>query len=186
MSNRNNDFYPPRPQKEWDNPHTTPQIRDPKKPQNPDQWVKINPPLLPKPVTIADLFPRLDRWGIGWSPILEQLRELSAEKPSYPPYDIIDRKDDTTLVSVAVAGFTKKDLHITVEDGVLKVEGKKKAKKEEGEVRYQGIAARNFVLTFALAEYYEVKEASVSDGMLTITLVKNVPDEKKPLVIDIK
>jgi molecular chaperone IbpA len=161
-------------------------IREPKIPQKPDdRWTK-NPPLLPKPVSISDLFPRLDRWGIGWSPILEQLRLLSTEKPSYPPYDIVDHKDDTTVVSIAVAGFTKKELEVTVEDGVLKVEGKKKAKKEEGQVVYQGIAARNFSLTFALAEYYEVKDASVSDGMLTITLVKNVPDDKKPLVIDIK
>ena len=96
-----------------ENPYTSPLQPDPwkKKPQTPDdRWVKTNPPLLPKPVTIADLFPRLDRWGIGWSPILEQLRLLSTEKPSYPPYDIVDHKNDTTVVSIAVAGFTKKEL----------------------------------------------------------------------------
>jgi molecular chaperone IbpA len=186
MSNySNNDFYPPRPEN-WDDPHDKhPKIREPKVPQKP-QGSHWNTPINPRVVTISDLFPRLDRWGIGWSPILEQLKEIAAEKPSYPPYDIIDHKNDTTVVSVAVAGFTKKELEVTVDDGTLKIEGKKKAKKEEGQVVYQGIAARNFVLTFALAEYYEVQSASVEDGMLSVVLFKNVPEEKKPKVIDIK
>ena len=47
----------------------------------------------PKPVTIADLFPRLDRLSIGWSPILDTLREVTAAKPSYPPYDLIKVDD---------------------------------------------------------------------------------------------
>ncbi|CAB4129582.1 IbpA Molecular chaperone (small heat shock protein) [uncultured Caudovirales phage] len=156
---------------------------DPHKPKNPSHW---EAPQKPRVVTINDLFPRLDRWGIGWSPLLEQLKEIASEKPSYPPYDIVDRKDDTTVVSIAVAGFTKKEIEITVDEGMLKVEGKKKTKKEEGAVVYQGIAGRDFTLTFALAEYYEVQSAELADGMLTITLFKNVPEEKKPKVIDIK
>ena len=176
MNYPKDDFYPNRPDN-W---------KKPKTPQSPHLPEHFTPPLINKPLPVSDLFPRIDRWGIGWSPILEQLKSLAAEKPSYPPYDIIERKNDTTVVSVAVAGFTKKELEITVEDSILKIEGKKKAKKEEGEVVYQGIAARNFTLTFALADYYEVQEASVADGMLTVILVKNVPDDKKPLVIDIK
>ena len=160
-----------------------PYVGDPYPHKHPmDKWQK---PVPPKPATIADLFPRIDRWGIGWSPLLEQLKQIANEKPSYPPYDIIDRKDDTTVVSVAVAGFTKKELEVSIHEGVLKIEGKKKAKKETGEVVYQGIAARDFALTFALAEYFEVKSASVEDGMLTIVLFKNVPDEKKPKIIEI-
>ena len=165
--------------------------------QNPhDPWIKSPSPheqqfrkevQTAKPVTISDLFPRIDRWGIGWSPLLEQLKQISNEKPSYPPYDIIDRKDDTTVVSVAVAGFTKAELEITVTEGVLQIVGTKpKNKKPEGEIVYQGIAARDFALTFALAEYYEVLDATVEDGMLTITLFKNVPEEKKPKKIEIK
>jgi molecular chaperone IbpA len=147
-----------------------------------DKWQK---PVPPKPATIADLFPRIDRWGIGWSPLLEQLKQISNEKPSYPPYDIVDHEADTTVVSIAVAGFAKDELEITVVEGTLKVDGKKKVKKEVGDVVYQGIASRDFTLTFALAEYYEVKEADLKDGMLTIILHKEVPEEKKPKVIDI-
>jgi molecular chaperone IbpA len=147
---------------------------------------KLDPPQKPKIITIADLFPRIDRWGIGYLPILENLKSIAEEKPSYPPYDIVDRSDDTTVVSVAVAGFTKKNLEVTVHEGVLKITGEKKAKKEAGAVVYNGIANRDFTLTFALADYYEVQDATVEDGMLTITLFKNVPEEKKPKVIDIK
>lgn len=164
--------------------HQDPWIKSPKSPSPHEQFRKEVQTA--KPVTISDLFPRIDRWGIGWSPLLEQLKQISNEKPSYPPYDIIDRKDDTTVVSVAVAGFTKAELEVTVHEGTLKIEGnKKKQKKEEGEIIYQGIAARDFTLTFALAEYYEVLDASVEDGMLTITLFKNVPEEKKPKQIEI-
>jgi len=148
-----------------------------------EKWQK---PPVPKPITIADLFPSLDRWAIGWSPILDELKTISANKPSYPPYDIIDHKDHTTLINVAVAGFTKKDLTITVEERTLKIEGKKESKETEGTLVHNGIAGRDFVLTFALAEYYEVESAAVKDGILTVKLFKNVPDEKKPKVIDVK
>ena len=184
-----NGFYedPENPYENWKKgngrPHPNPYEPTPHDPwpKHPD-W-KI--PEKPRVITIADLFPRIDRWGIGYLPLLEQLKSIANEKPSYPPYDIIDRKDDTTVVSVAVAGFTKKELGVSIHEGVLKIEGKKKAKKETGEVVYQGIAARDFALTFALAEYFEVQSASVEDGMLTIVLFKNVPDEKKPKTISI-
>jgi len=111
---------------------------------------------------------------------------MSAVKPSYPPYDIIDQKNDTTVINVAAAGFSKKDITITTEEQVLKIEGKKDKKESEGEIVHNGIAGRDFKLTFALAEFYEVDSAKMSDGILTIKLVKNVPDEKKPKVIEIK
>ena len=165
----------------WGKPYPNPYEPNPHEP-----WGKKQLPPIPKPVTITDLFPRIDRWGIGYMPLLEDLLQIAKEKPSYPPYDIIDHKNDTTVVSVAVAGFAKKEIEITLHEGTLKVEGKKKLKKEEGEVVYQGIAARDFTLTFALAEYYEVQSAELTDGMLNVTLFKNVPEEKKPKVIDIK
>jgi molecular chaperone IbpA len=164
-------FY--KPQNPWEKePHKYPEDK---------KWV----PQIPKPATINDLFPRIDRWGIGWSPLLEQLQQISNEKPSYPPYDIINHEADTTVVSVAVAGFSKEEIEITVTEGTLKIEGKKKVKREVGEVVYNGIASRDFALTFALAEFYEVKEATLVDGMLSVYLHKEVPEEKKPKVIDI-
>lgn len=170
---------------------TVPEPWDKRKPFSPnphEPWDKDTSkgkPLPPKPITIADLFPSLDRWAIGWSPILDELKGMSAQKASYPPYDIIDQKNDTTLINVAVAGFTKKDLTITVEERTLKIEGEKE-KDNSGTLVHNGIAGRDFKLVFALAEFYEVESATAKDGMLSIKLVKNVPDEKKPKVIDIK
>jgi molecular chaperone IbpA len=147
-----------------------------------DKWQK---PPAPKVITINDLFPSLDRWAIGWLPILDELKSIAAAKPSYPPYDIIDQNPFSTLINVAVAGFTKKDLTITVEERTLNIEGKKD-KEAEGTLIHNGIAGRDFKLTFALAEFYEVESATAKDGILAIKLVQNIPDEKKPKVIDIK
>jgi molecular chaperone IbpA len=139
----------------------------------------------PKVVTINDLFPRLDRLSIGWSPLLDTLKEVTNAKPAYPPYDIIATDDNTNLLQVAVAGFTKKELSVTVQDAVLTITGKKKDK-QQGDVLYQGIASRNFELQLAVAEYWEISNAAVEDGLLTVTFTKELPEEKKPKVIDIK
>lgn len=142
-------------------------------------------PTPPKPVTINDLFPRLDRLSIGWSPLLEQLKEVTNNRPSYPPYDIVSLEDGTNLLNVAVAGFSKKEITVTVQDSVLTIEGKKKDK-QQGEVVYQGIATRDFKLELAVAEYWEVTNALLENGMLTVQFNKKLPEEKKPKVIDIK
>lgn len=174
-----------------ENPYISPFDRDPwngKKPKTPPQDPRgsaYNPPLERKPLTITDLFPNLGRLSIGWSPILDTLKEVTATKPAYPPYDIVKIDDETNVLNVAVAGFSKKDLTVSVQDSVLKIEGKKKGK-TEGEVVYQGIAGRNFTLSLAVAEFWEIKDAKVEDGMLVITFVKELPEEKKPKVIDIK
>jgi len=138
----------------------------------------------PKVVTIHDLFPRLDRLSIGWSPILDQLKEITSTKPTYPPYDIVSLKDDVNLLNVAVAGFTKDEITVTVQDSVLTIEGRQNDK-QKGEVVYQGIATRDFKLSLAVAEYWEVTKANLENGMLTIQFKKELPEEKKPKVIEI-
>ena len=157
----------------WPNPHEK------------EDWKKAPP--APKVITIADLFPRLDRLSIGWSPLLEQLKEVTNNKPSYPPYDIVKVDDDINLLNVAVAGFFKQELDVTVEEGILVVKGKKGPKnKDKGEILYQGIATRDFELKLAIAEFWRVNGAALNNGMLTITLQRELPEEKKPKVIDIK
>lgn len=138
-----------------------------------------------KPViTINDVFPRLDRLSIGWSPILDQLKEITNNKPTYPPYDIVRMEDDINLLNVAVAGFSKKELTVTLQDSVLTINGNKKDK-AQGKVLYQGIATRDFELSLAVAEFWEITGAVVKDGMLTITFHKELPEDKKPKVIEI-
>ena len=162
--------------------------KNPYDPYDKLKWQKHKGVDLPKVITINDLFPRLDRLSIGWSPLLEQLKEVTSIKPSYPPYDIVtlkDGKDDVTLLNVAVAGFSKNEVSVTVQDSVVIIEGEKEDK-QEGEVVYQGIATRNFKLSLAIAEYWEVTSALLENGMVTVKFNKNLPDEKKPKVIPVK
>lgn len=143
----------------------------------------------PKPVTIESLFPQLDRWSIGYTNTLDLLQQMSkAKTPSYPPYNITKFADGKFEVQMAVAGFRKEDIDINVQDRVLTVSSEVITNEDAdtfGEVIHHGIAQRNFKSTFALAEYVEVDEAKLEDGILTIKLVTNIPDEKKPKTIQI-
>jgi molecular chaperone IbpA len=169
----------------YSNNYPSPYERSPHDPWDKNMKKNWELPPIPKPVTIADLFPRLDRLSIGWSPLLETLKEVTNNKPSYPPYDIVALKDDINLLNVAIAGFSKKEINVTVQDSVLTIEGKKE-EKQTGDVVYQGIATRDFKLQLAVAEYWEVTNAHLEDGMLTIQFNKELPEEKKPKVITIK
>ena len=153
----------------------------PTSPKDPD-WKQKTP--VPKPVTIADLFPRLDRLSIGWSPLLETLKEVTNNKPSYPPYDIVALKGDITLLKVAVAGWKKEEISVTLQDSVISITAEHH-EHQPGDVVYQGIATRDFKLELAVADYWVVTSASLEDGMLTIQFNKELPEEKKPKVIDI-
>ena len=104
----------------------------------------------------------------------------------YPPYNISKDKDDIYEITLAVAGFKKDDIDIQLEEGTLKVSGKSEILDgEEKEYLHKGIAERNFVRTFKLAEYVEVKSAKLIDGILRVSLVRNVPDAMKPQKISI-
>lgn len=144
----------------------------------------------PKPITIDDLFPRIDRWGIGILETLQHLQDLSQEKPSYPPYNIKKFDGDVWRIDLAVAGFRKEEIEVIVEDRTLIVQSNYQETEEDvqlrkGEVIHQGIAQRNFELKFALSEYIEVVSAEMHDGILTVKMENQIPEEKKPKVIDI-
>ena len=104
----------------------------------------------------------------------------------YPPYNISKGDDDVYEITLAVAGFKKSDIEIELEDGSLKITGKSDVIDEGREYLHKGIAERNFVRTFKLAEYVEVKDAKLEDGILRVSLFKNVPDAMKPQKIAIK
>ena len=186
MSNRNNDFYPPRPEKDWDLPHK-PQIREPKvRPQEP--WSShLQKPEPPKPLTIADLFPRIDRWGIGLLDELTTLKTIADSKPSYPPYNIT-KDGNKWEIALALAGFRKHELEVEVQESTLTIRTNPDVDFEGEDIReviHQGIAQRNFDLKFALAEHVEVKGAELKDGLLRVTLEQKLPKEKQPKSITI-
>jgi molecular chaperone IbpA len=105
----------------------------------------------------------------------------------YPPYNISKDAEDVYEITLAIAGFKKADIDIELEDGTLKITGKSEVLDSDNrEWLHKGIAERNFVRTFKLAEYVEVKNAKLEDGILRISLFKNVPDAMKPQKISIK
>jgi len=104
-------------------------------------------------------------------------------KPSYPPYNVVKVDDDKFVMEFAAAGFTKEDIDISVEKGVITIKGEKKD--EEKEYLHKGIAGRKFIRSFTLPEYFEVDRAGMEHGILYIDLIRNIPEEKKPKKIAI-
>ncbi|HWP26839.1 MAG TPA: Hsp20 family protein [Xanthobacteraceae bacterium] len=103
---------------------------------------------------------------------------------NYPPYNIERVGEDEYRITLALAGFKPEDVTITVEQDVLTVEGNK-AETDDENYLYRGISTRPFRRVFSLADHVQVKGASLADGLLTIDLVREVPEEMKPRRIPI-
>ncbi|MFT7558169.1 MAG: molecular chaperone IbpA [Flavobacteriales bacterium] len=106
--------------------------------------------------------------------------------PGYPPYNIEMMGENRYGVTLAIAGFSEQELDIHVENGVLTVSGKKENGDEDREFLYQGIATRLFERKFNLVDYIEVTGASLDNGLLTVSLIKEIPEAMKPKKIEIK
>ncbi|MCP3397772.1 MULTISPECIES: Hsp20 family protein [unclassified Bradyrhizobium] len=102
-----------------------------------------------------------------------------ASEDNYPPYNIERLVDDRYQISLAVAGFSPDDIVITAEQNVVTVEGSK-SDKTERDFLYRGISTRSFKRQFNLAEYVQVKGAAFDNGLLTIELVREIPEAMKP------
>jgi molecular chaperone IbpA len=106
--------------------------------------------------------------------------------PGYPPYNIERTGENDYRVSVAVAGFAENELAIESKENTLTIKGEKQVKQDNnGEVLYQGIAGRAFERQFQLADYVQVKGASLENGLLHVDLVREIPEAKKPRQIPI-
>jgi molecular chaperone IbpA len=134
-----------------------------------------------------DLAP-LYRSTVGFDRLFSLLDQgIEGAAPGYPPYNIERTGENAYRVSVAVAGFNEPELSIVAKENTLTIRGEKNAKEEEkrGEVLYQGIAARTFERVFQLADYVQVKGASLENGLLHVDLVREIPEAKKPRTIPI-
>ena len=124
------------------------------------------------------------RQFVGFDTLFEELNALADRKESnYPAYNIAKDDDEHYRIEVALAGFSQDDINIQTEKGILTVEANKA--EESGNYIHQGIAKRAFSKLFRLAEYMEVKDAQLVDGILTIFLQKEVPDADRPKKIAI-
>ena len=107
-----------------------------------------------------------------------QVRNSSGD--NYPPFNIERRGDDEYRITIAVAGFRAGDLDITAQQNLLVVQGRKRPEGAQGEMLHLGIANRGFERRFELADYVRVQNADLADGLLTIDLVREVPEAMKP------
>jgi molecular chaperone IbpA len=119
--------------------------------------------------------------------MLDQASGLEAPSPTYPPYNIERTGENAYRITVAVAGFTDKDLSIEVREQALTIRGEKAAAEADGKPDYlhQGIAARAFERRFQLADHVSVKGAVLDHGLLHVDLVREIPEAKKPRQIAI-
>ena len=133
-----------------------------------------------------DLTP-LYRSTVGFDRLFSMLDDGFEAAPGYPPYNIERTGDNAYRISVAVAGFGESELSIEAKENTLTIKGSKEAKdeKKNGEVLYQGIAARAFERVFQLADYVQVRGASLQNGLLHVDLVREIPEAKQPRQIPI-
>jgi molecular chaperone IbpA len=106
---------------------------------------------------------------------------------SYPPYNVIKLPHDDYILEFALAGFSKDEVSLEINGKMLTISAEVVPSHWEGSTYiHKGIATRKFSRKFSLPEYYEITSAGMSDGILTVTIVKNIPEEKKPKKITIK
>ena len=107
---------------------------------------------------------------------------------NYPPYNIVKTGKNTYDVELALAGFNKKDIDITLEEGILTIKSSVEATKDKDEdgVIHKGIAKRYFSKSFTIAEDVEIKGAELKDGLLKVSMERIIPEHKKPKTINIK
>ncbi len=118
--------------------------------------------------------------------LLDNALQQHNHSNGYPPYNIETVEDNEYAITLALAGFDESDLDIQTERGVLTIRGKKADDdKDQRNFLYQGIATRAFERKFQLADHVEVVDAQLKNGMLTIKLVKEVPEAMKPKRISI-
>ena len=150
----------------------------------------MNPqyPKMPKAEIVYKTHPlveQLNLRGIGFNNHFAFLEEVMKQNTPYPPFDIIDKGSDTYEIQLAVAGFNKKEIDITFQDQVVTIEGKKDITPDL-KYLHKGIGARSFKHAFPVAEYVRVDNAALEDGILTVTLSRELPEELQPQTIKIK
>lgn len=119
--------------------------------------------------------------GFDYLPsIFDNVSNIEKKQVGFPPYNIEKLDQENYRITMAVAGFSESELDISVEKGVLTVTGSKEQTNAESEYLYKGIAARNFQRQFDLAEHIKVNGASMENGLLHISLQREVPEALKP------
>ena len=137
------------------------------------------------------IFNQLRPLSVGFDDVFDHFESMfdydTINISNYPPYNIVKTGDNKYDVELALAGFNKKDINVSVENGMLTIESKEdKSKDKDGEVIHKGISKRYFKKSFTISDDVEVKGAELKDGMLRVSMEKIIPEAKKLRTIDIK
>jgi len=128
---------------------------------------------------------QLNRALVGFDRVFNDRFFNGHTNSNYPPYNIVKYTENSYGIEIAVAGFSKEDIHVEIDQDQLTVTGKKTVD-DNKEYLHRGLAARDFEQTYTLAEYMNVVGAEVKDGMLKISIERIVPDALKPRQIEVK
>ena len=130
--------------------------------------------------------------SVGFDSVFDHFESMFNESPSlhtnYPPYDILKTNEHSYVIELAVAGFSKKDIAVTVENGVLTVESDREGNAESSgqEIIHRGISKRYFKKSFSISDDVEIRGAELKDGLLRISMEKIIPESRKRKEISIK
>jgi molecular chaperone IbpA len=128
------------------------------------------------------------RTTVGFDRLFELLEHAGRNAPNenYPPFNIERSSENEYRITIAVAGFRTDEIEITAQQNMLIVAGSKDAESNDNrDFLHLGIASRNFERRFQLADHVHVTQADLADGLLTVTLLREIPDALKPRKIEI-
>tara|TARA_Y100000768_G_scaffold191010_1_gene143158 strand:- start:1109 stop:1519 length:411 start_codon:yes stop_codon:yes gene_type:complete len=132
----------------------------------------------------------LTRWeryspvGIGLEDMFKRLDAFADNGTNYPPYNIVKLEDEKQQLQIALAGFRKDDIEVAVEQGVLQV-SVSKSYETDGEYVHRGIAQRSFARNWQLADDTIIEDVTYLDGLLRVTLAREIPEEKQRKLLPI-
>ena len=139
---------------------------------------------------IHSIFTGLRPFTVGFDDMFDHFESMfDVPTVNYPPYNLVKTGDNKFNIEIALAGFNKKDINITSENGMLTIESKQDEKSKDtkdGEVIHKGISQRYFKRSFTIADDVEIKGAELKDGLLKVSMEKIIPDAKKLKTITIK
>jgi molecular chaperone IbpA len=118
-------------------------------------------------------------YSIGFDETFSRLESIAGGGSNYPPYNVVDGHDGRTLLEVALAGFSGGDIEVATERNVLTVSAKKAPPDKERTYSHKGISYRTFARNWQMADDVEVEEVKFEDGLLTVILMKNLPEKQK-------
>ena len=116
---------------------------------------------------------------LGLDETFSRLETLAGSGTNYPPYNIYNGSDSRTILEVALAGFSQGDISVETERNVLTISAKKSSKDTERRYSHKGISHKNFSRNWQLGDNVEVESVDFADGLLTVTLMKELPEKQK-------